>query len=266
MDLYQELSKNMSNMESKFSKRMSEYELGLKSASKQATTPDIADLSRDFTQFKSFVLDYLEMLRNQMELLISGLDKHEMGSRRKVLLFHGIQKEAKEEPGDVIRSILRDNLKVTPECLSEVRVAHRLGAKAKGYKIRPLLVRFASYTARSDLWDLKKNLKGTGITASEFLTKPRHNAFVAARKHTGMSNVWSTDGRIVLLLPEKSRAKVKCMAELVPYTSKFPSMETISPAGKQNQPAAGTVTGGAKLVRATVASKRLAAGQSAAKK
>lgn len=275
MDLYSELAKNMNNMESRFSKRMSKYEQELNSATKLATPTDIASLSRDYMEFKSFVLDSLVMFKKQMGLLIHGLDKHEMRSRRKVLLFHGVQEEAKEEPGDIIHSIMTDNLKVPPECLSEVRVAHRLGAK--GDKVRPMLVRFASHAVRRTVWDLKKNLKGTGITVSEFLTKPRHDVFVSARKHFGMSNVWSTEGRIVLLLPDKSRAKLECMADLLPYTNKFPSVESPS-ARKQNQPAAGIaagttagaaagpVSGSAKLVRSSVAAKREAAAQSAAKK
>lgn len=264
MDPQAVILKKMEKIESTFSERMRKYEEDLKAASKQAT-PDIAGLSRDYSDFKSFVLDCLGLLKNQMEHVMRGLDKHEMGTRRKVLLFHGVPEQANEEPGDVIRSILCDSLKVPAECSKDVRVAHRLGAKGDD-KVRPMLVRFVTHNARRDVWDVKKNLKGTGITVSEFLTKPRHDLFVAARKHFGMSNVWSTDGKVVLLLPNKRRAKLECMADLLPYSSKFPSKEAPSPADKLKQPAAGTTTGGARSVRNSVAAKRLAAGQSAAKK
>lgn len=246
MDHSAKVSKNMESFLSTFTERMSKYEIDLKSAKASANTPDIAALAKDFSEFKSFVLSCFDMLKSQLDFLSRGLDKHEMGTRRKVLLIHGVPEATEEDPGDTIRSILQQKIDASSECLSDIRVTHRLGAK--GTKTRPILVRFSTLKARQEVWELKKKLKGTGITASEFLTKPRHDVFIAARKHFGMENVWSTDGRIVLLLPDKKRVKVECMSELSPYTAKFASKETPSSADKGKQPATGAATNTGKSV------------------
>lgn len=76
---------------------------------------------------------------------------------------------------------------------------------------------------RQLVWDSKKTLKGTGITISEFLTQARHRVFAAARKHFGMPNCWSMEGKIVIICPDKSRRKIETASELQDLFAKFPS-------------------------------------------
>lgn len=244
MDLYAELQKNMDEITETFSERMGKYEQELHAATPTPGPQDITKLTREFSDFKSLVWKSLGMLKNSLQLLTLGLDRHETAARRKVLLVHGVQEAAKEEADVILKGVLTDRLKVSAECLRDLKVVHRLGAK--GTKSRPLLVRFATHTARNEVWSLKKELRGSGITVSEFLTKSRHGVFIAARKHFGVSNTWTSDGKIHLLLPDGSRQKLECWADLRPLTDKFPSKEAPLPTGIGKKLAAGTTAGSAK--------------------
>uniref|UniRef100_A0A2A4JEB7 Uncharacterized protein n=1 Tax=Heliothis virescens TaxID=7102 RepID=A0A2A4JEB7_HELVI len=98
---------------------------------------------------------------------------------------------------------------------------HRLGADTG--KPRPLLIRFQSLSLRNEVWRSKTTLKGSGLVLSEFLTKPRHDAFLAARKHFGVNQCWTSEGKIVVLLPDKSRRKIESPAELQQLARQYPT-------------------------------------------
>lgn len=235
MDQYSEISKGMEDLISTFSDRMDKYDRDLQLAATSTSPQDISGLAQQFSDFKSLIWKALGVLKSQIEHLGLGLDRHEQMMRRKVLLVHGVAEEPEEQPVAVLTAVLANRLKSSDDCLGAIKVVHRLGAK--GAKTRPLLVRFTSHEARSEVWDSKKALKGTGITLTEFLTKSRHDVFMAARQHFGVSNSWTTDGRIFVQLPNKTRRKVECWAELRPLMDKFPSKEPPQSAVKGKKPA-----------------------------
>lgn len=235
MDLSAALDKNMQELSNTFEVRMGKYERELQAAKLTPGSQDISDVACEFSEFKSLMWSTLGMLKVQLELLTQGQDRHETAARRKVLLVHGVVEADNEKPNTVISDMLASRLKLSTECSSAVSVVHRLGAK--GQKTRPLLVRFSNYSARRELWDAKKQLKGSGITVSEFLTKSRYEVFMAARKHFGLHNVWSSDGIIHVLVADKTRHKVECWADLRPLIAKYPSKETPAPADKAKKPA-----------------------------
>lgn len=246
MDQYSELSKGMEDIISSFNDRMARYERDLQLAAASPSPQDISSLAQQFTDFKSLIWKALGVLKSQVEFLGLGLDRHEQVMRRKVLLVHGVAEEPDEQPVAVLSAVLSGRLKSSDECLGDVKVVHRLGAK--GAKTRPLLVRFASYKARSEVWDSKKALKGSGITITEFLTRSRHDVFMAARKHFGVNNSWTSDGRIFLHLPNKTRQKIECWTELRPLMNKFPSKDAPQLADKGKKPTAQTSAGTVKGV------------------
>lgn len=218
---------NMEKLENMFGSRMREYEDKLKKVAAGSSTahPDITSLSREFSEFKSFVWDTLSTMKSQIELLSLGFDRHETIMRRKVLLFHGIAEKQNERLPNVIHAVITDQLKLPEVKLDHVQVCHRLGSP--GSKTRPVLVRFHCMEQRHLVWDNKTTLKGTGITISEFLTKPRHRVFVDAREHFGIKQCWSVEGKIAILLPNKSRKKIESMAELNLLKSQFPSVSCV---------------------------------------
>lgn len=236
MDLYAKLSNCMEELSATFASRMDTYEEELKNVGSNETThKTIASLSRDFTEFKCFIWRTMSALKTQMELLTVGLDRHEMASRRQVLLLHGLPEQGDEDHTSRAVITLTDKLKMPNVSSADITSCHRLGVDSG--KPRPLLIRFLSHNLRSEVWKNKTLLKGSGLVFSEFLTKPRHDTFLAARKHFGVKQCWTTEGKIIILLPDKSRRKIETTAELQKLVAQFPSASETSEGAGERTPA-----------------------------
>lgn len=222
MDLSLKLSSNMDDIVKTITTRMASIEERLNKAtsSLEPAHTDIATLSREFTEFKTFVWKTLALFKSQLEMLSLGHERHEIYLRKKVLLFHGVSDTKAEKIHDVIKKVIIDQVGISEFTSDNIQSCFRLGTNSN--KSRPVLVRFKYLEHRQQVWDNKTSLKGSGITISEFLTKSRHNMFMEARRHFGMHNCWSSDGKIVILLPDKSRRKVELNSELQSIISQFP--------------------------------------------
>ncbi|KAJ8707086.1 hypothetical protein PYW08_011220 [Mythimna loreyi] len=222
MDLYAKLSSCMEDLSATFSSRMDTYEKELKTvSSNDVTHKTIASLSRDFVEFKCLIWKTMTALKSQMELLTVGLDRHEMASRRQVLLLHGLAEHKDEDHTSQAVAVLKEKMKIPNVTPADISSCHRLGADSG--KPRPLLIRFSGYNLRSEVWRNKTILKGSGVVVSEFLTKPRHDMFMNARKHFGVKQCWTSEGKIIILLPDKSRRKIESAAELQQLVALFPA-------------------------------------------
>jgi len=238
MDLYAKLTNSMEEMSATFTARMTQYEEDLKNASANETVhKTIASISRDYTDFKCLVWKTMNALKYQVDLLIVGLDRHEMASRRPVLLLHGLQEQRDEDPLSQAVSTMTDSMKMSKVSSEDIVACHRLGVNTG--KTRPLLIRFRNDNLRSEVWRNKTLLRGSGLILSEFLTRPRHDTFMAARKHFGVKDCWTSDGKIVILLPNKSRRKIETAAELQQLMSEYPNTQVPknTPAKRARRPA-----------------------------
>lgn len=217
------LATNMEEMAGAFDARMRHMETDLKkfTTGEQPSHKDLESLSREFIDFKKLIWKTMAMMKSQMELLVQGLDRQETASRRKVLLFHGIAESADTTVEKTILHLLTSQFKMSNISPDQLTACHRLGTNTS--KPRPVIVRFAHYSLRNSVWNAKSSLKNTGITASEFLTKPRHDVFIAARKHFGMRQCWTTDGKIIILLPDNKRRRIETLSELKPLLTAFPA-------------------------------------------
>ncbi|CAK1599815.1 unnamed protein product [Parnassius mnemosyne] len=137
----------------------------------------------------------------------------EMRSRRKILLVHGIAEDKKENTSSSVVKILSDHLKVPGITTDSIGRSHRLGQPGTD-KPRAVLVEFRDYGTKEKIWLAKKNLKGTGITLSEFLTKGRHTTFQAARQRFGVSRCWTRNGIIFVLGPDQVRHRIHSRLDL----------------------------------------------------
>ncbi|KAJ8723149.1 hypothetical protein PYW08_003061 [Mythimna loreyi] len=250
------LTASIEDLEKMFGSRMQEYEAKLQKATTGIEPlPNITSIASEFKEFKLFVCQALSKLKSQIELLATGFDRHETAMRRKVLLLHGVPEKDNERLPDVVHSLLSNQMKLTELAKDSnvIHVCHRLGSKQQ--KTRPILVRFFRMETRQIVWDSKKALKGTGITISEFLTQARHRVFMAARKHFGMLNCWSTEGRIIVICPDKSRCKLETAGELQDLVTRFPSSsvntEVPGHLAELASPLAATAAAPAKIVRKT---------------
>ncbi|XP_047538674.1 protein unc-13 homolog C-like [Vanessa atalanta] len=231
MDLHNQLSKNMDDIVKMFESRMNQFDkmLSLSTQAQGSTKPptttfgDFSSLASDYAAFKDVIWKSLSMLRQQLQLLSVGFDMQEARSRSRVLLFHGLPESTDEQVESKIQSVLHNQLKLTSIDSSQLDI-FRLGTKKE--KPRPILVRFIATKHRNLVWNSKTSLKGSGVTISEFLTKPRQELFVAARKHFGLKNCWTSDEVIIVALPDKSRKKILTSAELKDLCEKFPQVSS----------------------------------------
>ena len=88
--------------------------------------------------------------------------------------------------------------------VEEIDRSHRVGRLVND-RPRPIIVKFISYRKRSEVFRNKKQLKGTGITVREDLTKRRHNLLKQCIEKHGVTNVWTLDGNVILKDGENKR-------------------------------------------------------------
>lgn len=142
--------------------------------------------------------------------LDNKIDDIEQYSRRNCILLHGLPEQPDE---DVLRramSVFKDNLNIDVN-LAEIDRSHRVGRPRTSAQVvaegkRPIIVKFVSYQARDRVWRAKRHLKGLGLLITESLTGTRQRLFLEARERFGPRQVWTQDGRIVIL--KENGAKV----------------------------------------------------------
>ncbi|KAI5643356.1 hypothetical protein NE865_04531 [Phthorimaea operculella] len=256
MDTSSLLATNNDNLQRLFS-RMGEFEVRLQNAtaSPAPVHSDLKTLASEYAEFKSFVCEALTKITEQTDLLSRSLERQETFLRRKVLLFHGVAESKEEKLLDVIPKIICDQMELDITSL-DLQACHRLGSSSA--KTRPVLVRFRDLDKRREVWDSKTSLKNSGIVISEFLTKSRHDVFVAARKYYGVRSCWTSEGKIHLLLPDKSRRKIEVMAELKaimrtnPVSSVAPVIPPDASRGPKDDPSTSKGTNPPKQVKQQV--------------
>lgn len=219
------LKDTMTSLSELFTTKMNEFQQDLHKSSSPATT---STLAADFKTFKSFILLALTSLKQQIELLSRMIDQQDMRTRRKMLLFHGVTEDKGEDTSARVTSIIAENLNLANFSTTNIKSSHRLGRPGNN-KPRPIVVRFNETAVRDKVWYAKTKLKGTGVTQSEFLTKTRHEAFLAARERFGISRCWTREGIIFVVTSDGTRHRAECLADIDEIIRSSPEEGTKSP-------------------------------------
>lgn len=164
----------------------------------------------------------MKSLQDQISLLARESDNQEMRARRKILLIHGVPEEKDEDTTASVVKVVSDKLKVAEFTASDVGRCHRMGRSSGADRPRPILVKVRDMSLRQQLWFAKTALKGSGITMSEFLTKPRHDTFMAARQRFGVTKCWTRDGYVYVLGPDNKRHRISSLGELTQIQAPAP--------------------------------------------
>ncbi|CAG4930025.1 unnamed protein product [Colias eurytheme] len=235
MDSLQQSIESMTNM---FTTRMAEFENTLKRTNAEPASNANSSLEAEFTEFRNFVLSSLKHLHTQVNLLFKLCDHQEMRSRKKILLMHGLPEVDQENTSDVVVQCVRSHLKISEFSSVNITRCHRIGRTGLD-KPRPILVKLSDLSIRNKLWFGKTSLKSTGITISEFLTKGRHEVFLAARKHFGINKCWTRDGCVIVLDPKGVKRQVTCMADLhsITKSASEPGLTQASDVAKESHAA-----------------------------
>lgn len=197
----------------------------------QKTPASPGSLATEFAAFKAFVMVSFRALQGQIGMLAQQVDQGEMRSRRKILLLHGVPEDQKENTNTVVAKEMLERLKLAGFSSSDISRCHRMGRAAGKDRPRPILFKLREVTLREKIWSSKTLLKGSGVTLSEFLTKTRHDVFLAARQRFGVTKCWTREGNIYVLGPDGVRHRVSCLGDLGAIVSK----ETAKPAVPSKQ-------------------------------
>lgn len=226
--------KSLSEMGQMFQTTMEEFEGKLHRS--KSPSLDITSLTNEFTIFKSYVLKSLRTLQDQITMVGSEIDKLEMRGRRKILLVHGVPEVSQEDTVGVVVRTVSEKLKLSGFTKDSISRCHRMG-RTTSDKPRPILCKLRDVEVRDQMWSSKTALKDTGVTISEFLTKTRHDTFMAARKRFGVTRCWTRQGFVFVLGHDGVRHRVSFMDEL----NKIPQVEVSAPKAATAATAAVTV-------------------------
>lgn len=131
------------------------------------------------------------------------LDDLEQYSRRNCLLLHGVREDDDENTDEIILSTIATEIgiNITEQ---DIDRTHRLGRpNRRDGKPRPIIVKFSRYNVRNKVYQYKRNLKGKRYLITESLTSHRMRLFKEAQQEYGITNVWTSDGRILYKFQNK---------------------------------------------------------------
>lgn len=213
MEEMREIKGSMAQMQAVFTEQMAVYEGKLHKQSTSDAPATTAGLAAEFSTFKSFVLIAMRALQDQIQATAQTVDQLETMSRRKHLLLHGVPEEKSEDTAAIVAKVVVGRLKMTGFTAGDINRCHRMGRLTTN-RPRPILVKLRDIAVRDRIWFAKTNLKDTGITLSEFLTRARHEVFMEARQRFGINKSWTREGYVFVVGPDSIRRRVSCLADL----------------------------------------------------
>lgn len=160
-------------------------------------------LEKSFLTFSNKVFSFLGAIRTSLARQEVKLDEMEQYSRRNCLLVHGVEEKPGENLVETVQGLFKNKLEVNVDPRDFDRL-HRIGkvkTSMEGDKnmVRPIIVKFTSYSVRNTVFTNKKKLKGSKDGITESLTSTRFSLLRKVKETFDKSNVWTYDGRIVVL-------------------------------------------------------------------
>ena len=136
-------------------------------------------------------------LEKEKKDIYGNIDEMEQYSRRNCLLLHGVRENSNENTDDIAVKTISENLDIDIQ-KEDLDRTHRVGKgnRADG-KARPIIIKFARYNVRRNVYSNKRKLKGKSLLITESLTAARVRLLKQAQTRYGVENVWTSDGRIL---------------------------------------------------------------------
>lgn len=242
--VYQKLEDLQSNMNS----QLNEFKQHMTPATDVATsgsdisfTQAVSELQKkleaQIATVKVTIFNDLDAVRSEVSRLAATsvdhaekLDAAEQYQRRNCLLVHGVP-ELRDE--DIVKTVVQfagNRLDVHLKH-EDIDRCHRLGppqptaaqvvAGERRPRPRPIIVKFARYLVRADVWAVKRRLAKTGLLVTESLTQTRLGLYNTAKEIAGNRNAWTQDGRIIVQCPNKARLVVNCERDMAKVHAAF---------------------------------------------
>ena len=158
----------------------------------------------------------IESQSDSIQKLQAEMNSLEQYSRRNCLLVFGVKEERSEDTTEVVRGIVSRHLGIELR-KDDIDRSHRVQPRRRQENNsadtteqntnkrtpppKPIIVKFTTYRVRNAVISNRRKLKGTGIGIDENLTKNNAELLNAAKKTQGVKAAWSSDGRIIVLVP-----------------------------------------------------------------
>lgn len=208
-------------------------------ASGKVCTPEpktpLQILEQNFAEFCLTVFNFFSEVRGLLENQESRLDDAEQYSRRNCVIIHNLPESKDEDLYDKVEKLCKDKLEVEVDKRYLDRV-HRLytrrirtAADVVANGARPVIVKFSHYHKREEVFRNKKKLKGTNISVTESLTQYRLQVLKECKDKFGRQNVWTMDGKIVVLGKDKKHYVTRREhINNIPVETVYPSKKIIT--------------------------------------
>ena len=133
----------------------------------------------------------IENLAEKQKRLSSEIDDLEQYSRRNCLVLHRVNERNDKNTNEIIIKTFSEELGVVEIKEDDLDRSHRLGKpKRKDNKPRPVIVKFARYAVRREIFMNKRKLKGKRLLITESLTSSRMQLLGNVQRKYGVRNVW----------------------------------------------------------------------------
>ena len=162
--------------------------------------------TKEITSLKKQV----ESQHDRINGLQAEMNSLEQYSRRNCLLVFGVKEEKSEDTTEIVRGVVSRHLGIELR-KDDIDRSHRIQPRRRtennqqGDKRnpppKPIIVKFTTYRIRNEVLSNRRKLKGTGLGIDENLTKANAELLSAAKKTQGVKAAWSSDGRILVLVP-----------------------------------------------------------------
>ena len=175
---------------------------------------------------------------NVIEKLENAVNSMEQYSRRACIRIFGIDEASGENTDAIVSDVVTKQLGVPLDVERDIDRSHRVGKMkdvpsssstaqaqpsemlpsesgeastkhAKKPRPRSIIVKLTSYRKRKEILDNRKKLKNSGVSIVEDLTSRNQKLLAVTRGTKGVQAAWSSDGRIIALIPASGGKSVK---------------------------------------------------------
>lgn len=130
--------------------------------------------------------------------------------------IHGVPLSSnKENTDDIVIKLFSEKLHLAVS-LDSIDRSHRLG-NTNSSRPPAIIVKFSTYRVRASVWNIKKQLKGTGIHITEDLTTTRATLYKKCCDKWDKRNTWTRDGAIMVKVSDRIH-KVENESQLLQIT------------------------------------------------
>ena len=103
--------------------------------------------------------------------------------------MHRVEEQEQEYNDNIILNVIKKHLDIELS-VKDLDRSHRIGKSNSKSKHRPIIVKFISYNDCREIFNNKKQLKGTSAFITESLTTERMRQLKIARNLFGFKGVW----------------------------------------------------------------------------